>query len=122
TYEAATELGELFERLGGSDLYIQRDLTRDELLAFAEQISASYRAGTGTFRSPTPKIRLRPVADSARLRGLELEDLTPDQRIVRMYASAVVIMRRFFEDLQASRYILPRRIKRIAQSLVDLSD
>ena len=122
TYEAATELGELFERLGGSELYIQRDVTREELLAFAEQISISYRAGAGTFRSPTPKIRLRAVADAARLRGLELEDLSPDQRIVRMYASAVVIMRRFFEDLQASRYILPRRIKRIAQSLVDLSD
>jgi hypothetical protein len=122
TYEAAAELGDLFERLGGSELSVQRDLTRDELLAFAEQISISYRAGAGTFRSPTPKIRLRQVADSARLRGLELEDLSPDQRIVRMYASAVVIMRRFFEDLQASRYILPRRIKRIAQSLVDLSD
>jgi hypothetical protein len=122
TYEAATELGELFERLGGSELSIQRDLTREELLAFSEQISISYRAGAGTFRSPTPKIRLRPVSDSARLRGLELEDLSPDQRIVRMYASAVVIMRRFFEDLQASRYILPRRIKRIAQSLVDLSE
>lgn len=121
-YEAATELGELFERLGGSDLYIQRDVTREELLAFAEQISSSYRSSAGSFQSPTPKIRLRAVADNARLRGLELEDLTPDQRIVRMYASAVVIMRRFFEDLQASRYILPRRIKRIAQSLVDLSD
>jgi hypothetical protein len=121
TYEAATELGELFERFGGSELYVQRDVTREELLSFAEQISISYR-GAGQFRSPTPKIRLRAVADSARLRGLELEDLTPDQRIVRMYASAIVIIRRFFEDLQASRYILPRRIKRIAQSLVDLSD
>lgn len=122
TYEAATELGELFERLGGSELSIQRDLTREELLAFAEQISLSYRAAAGSFRSPTPKIRLRVVADAARLRGLELENLTADQRIVRTYASAIVIMRRFFDDLQASRYILPRRIKRIAQSLVDLSE
>ena len=120
TYEAASELGELFERLGGSELYIQRDLTREELLAFSEQISNSYRGQR--FRAPTSKIRLRPVADNARLRGLELESLSEDQRIVRMYASAVVIMRRFYEDLQASRYILPRRIKRIAQSLVDLSD
>jgi HD-GYP domain-containing protein (c-di-GMP phosphodiesterase class II) len=122
TYEMASELGDLFERMGGSDLFIQRDLTREELMAFAEQISQSYRTVGGTFRSPTPKIRLRQVADSARLRGLELEELSADQRIVRMYASAVVIMRRFFEDLQSSRYILPRRIKRIAQSLVDLSD
>jgi len=118
TYDAASELGELFERIGGSELSIQRDLTREELLAFSEQISRVYRGLS--YIPPTPKIRLRPVNDAARLRGLELEVLTEDQRIIRMYASAVVIMRRFYEDLQASRYILPRRIKRIAQSLVDL--
>lgn len=121
TYDAAAELGEMFERFGGSDLSISRDVTREELLALAEQISICHRTG-GQFRSPSPKIRLRPVTDAARLRGIDLEDLSPDQRIVRAYASAVVIMRRFFEDLNASKYILPRRIKRIAQSLVDLSD
>jgi len=31
-------------------------------------------------------------------------------------------MRRFFEDLREGRYALPRRVKRIAQSLVDLSE
>lgn len=122
-YIAAQELGDLFMALGGSELFIQRDITREELNMLAEQISAFYRQGASVqFRSPTPKIRLRPVNDAARLRGIELENLTTDQRIVRAYASAVVIMRRFFEDLQHSRYILPRRIKRIAQSLVDLSD
>jgi len=123
TYDAAAELGDIFEHLGGfSEVHIQRDLTREELLSFAEQISVAHRSGANSFRSPTPKIRLRQVADAARLRGIELEDLTPDQRITRMYASAVVILRRFYEDLQSSRYILPRRIKRIAQSLVDLSE
>jgi hypothetical protein len=121
TYEAAAELGDIFERLGGSDLFIERSLTREELYAFAEQISVGYRSAPGSFRSPTPKIRLRVVNDAARLRGMELEDLTEEQRIVRAYASAVVIMRRFYEDLNSSKYILPRRIKRIAQSLVDLS-
>ena len=121
-YEAASELGEIFDRLGGSDLFIERSVSREELMAFAEQISLGFRAAPGSFRSPTTKIRLRQVTDAARLRGLELEDLQPDQKIVRAYASAVVIMRRFFEDLMASRYILPRRIKRIAQSLVDLSE
>lgn len=121
TYEMASELGEIFERLGGSELSISRDITRDELFGVAEQISAGFRTGRGAFRS-TNKVRLRPVNEAARLRGLELETLTDEQRIVRMYANAVVIMRRFFEDLHASKYILPRRIKRIAQSLVDLSE
>ena len=62
------------------------------------------------------------MTDAARFRGLEIEQLSFEQKVVRTYASAVVIMRRFFADLQASRYVLPRRIKRVAQSLVDLSE
>ncbi|OJY16945.1 MAG: hypothetical protein BGO98_12265 [Myxococcales bacterium 68-20] len=121
-YEAAAELGDLLERLGGSELHISRDITREDLNAFAEQISLYHRTGNASQIRIPPKMHLRRVADAARLRGIELENLTPDERIVRAYASAVVIMRRFFEDLSASRYVLPRRIKRIAQSLVDLSD
>ena len=122
TYEAASELAELLEWCGGSELSIARDVTQPELLAFAEAISAAMRAEKGRgLRSPSPKIRLRPVGDAARVRGLELERLPIEQRIVRNYATAVVVLRRFFEDLAGSRYVLPRRIKRIAQNLVDLS-
>lgn len=121
-YEAASELGALLEALGGSELHIARDVTREELHVFAEALSTFHRTGVAANLRLPAKIHLRKVADSARLRGIDLEDLTPDQRIVRAYGSAVVIMRRFFEDLTASRYVLPRRIKRIAQSLVDLSD
>jgi tetratricopeptide (TPR) repeat protein len=121
-YENAAELGALLERLGGSELLIHHEVSRDELNAFAEQISVFHRTGSAAQVRIPPRIKLRAVADAARLRGIELEKLSPDQRIVRAYASAVVIMRRFFEDLGRSRYILPRRIKRIAQSLVDLSD
>ncbi len=121
-YDAAAELGALLERMGGSELHISRDITREDLNAFAEQVSLYHRTGNASQIRVPPKMHLRRVADVARLRGIELESLTPDQRIVRAYASAVVIMRRFFEDLSASRYVLPRRIKRIAQSLVDLSD
>ena len=121
-YEQAIELGEILEWCGGSELVVMRDITQEEMLAFAEAISQATRNERGRFRSPSPKIRIRQVDDNARLRGLEIESLNPEQRIVRTYASAVVIMRRFFEDLHASRYVLPPRIKRIAQSLVDLSE
>ncbi|MBX3233827.1 MAG: hypothetical protein KF837_41270, partial [Labilithrix sp.] len=121
-YEAATDLGAILERFGGSELHIARDITREELHQFAEQISIMHRSGNAAQVRLPRSMQLRQVADTARLRGIELEDLSPDQRMVRAYASAVVIMRRFFEDLSASKYVLPRRIKRIAQSLVDLSD
>lgn len=121
-YQLASELGEIFEWLGGSELIMQRDISREEMLAFAEEISRCMRTERGSFRSPSPKIRLRKVADAARLRGIEVEQLDQEQRIRRTYASAVVVMRRFYEDLQESHYMLPRRIKRVAQSLVDLSE
>jgi len=123
-YEAATELGDILEWCGGSDLTIQKDVAQRELQLFAEAVGAALRGAKGgsAYKAPSPKIRLRPVTDAARFRGLEIEQLTFEQKVVRTYASAVVIMRRFFADLNASRYVLPRRIKRVAQSLVDLSD
>ena len=123
-YDAATELGDILEWCGGSDLTIQKDVAVKEVQLFAEAVGAALRGAKGgsAYKAPSPKIRLRPVTDAARFRGLEVEQLAFEQKVVRTYASAVVIMRRFFADLSASRYVLPRRIKRVAQSLVDLSD
>jgi HD-GYP domain-containing protein (c-di-GMP phosphodiesterase class II) len=121
-YESAAELAEILEWCGGSELSIAKDVTQAEVFALAEAISTAMRAEKGKgFRSPSPKIRLRAVGEAVRLRGLEVERLPLDQRIARGYAGAVVVLRRFFDDLTASRYVLPRRIKRIAQTLVDLS-
>jgi hypothetical protein len=119
-YDAALELGQAVERLGGSELTVTRDLTREDLHKLVEAFAQTFRNGR-PFSSPTPRFRVRPVNPAARLRGLELEVLTADERIVRTYASAVVILRRFYEDLARSRYVMPRRIKRVAQGLVDLS-
>jgi HD-GYP domain-containing protein (c-di-GMP phosphodiesterase class II) len=122
TYESATELAEIMEWCGGSELSIARDITQSELLSFAEAISAALRGEKGRpFKSPTPKIKLRAVGDAARSRGIDVEKLGLEQRVVRTYATAVVVLRRFFDDLAASKYVLPRRIKRVAQNLVDLS-
>jgi tetratricopeptide (TPR) repeat protein len=120
-YESAAELGDILERCGGSELTIERDVSAEELRSFAEAVSAALQRGKA-FRSPSTRIRLRPVTDAARLRGLDVEDLPFEQRVVRAYASAVVIMRRLFEDLRAGRYMLPRRVKRVAQTIVDLSE
>jgi hypothetical protein len=123
TYEQASELGGIMEWCGGAELLIQRDVTAPELHQFAEAISVALRSAKREgYSPPSPRIRLRAVADAARVRGFEVEVLSTEQRVVRTYASAIVIMRRFFEDLGRSRYVLPRRIKRVAQSLVDLSD
>ncbi len=122
TYESARELGAILEASGAAEITVQRDVTKDDLRAFAEAFSSSLRGGKQrSFRSPSPRIKLRAVNAAAR-RGLEVEKLDDELRIVRTYASAVVVMRRFFEDLGEGKYVLPRRIKRIAQGLVDLSE
>src|SRR4029079_1898367 len=62
-HEAAAELGALLERLGGSELTIAREITREDCMAFAEQISHYHRTGNASqFRLP-PRISLRPVSD-----------------------------------------------------------
>ena len=121
-YDAAQDLGEILAWCGGAELIVSRDITIKDLTAFADAISGAQRNRRNEeFQSPTPKIRLRQVSEAAKLRGVDVEHLDLEQRIVRTYASAVVVMRRFFEDLKAGRLIMPPKIKRIAQSLVDLS-
>lgn len=122
-YDAAMDLGEILSWCGGAELAIARDITINELRDFADALAAAQRnRRTEEFQSPTRKIRLRAVSAAAKLRGVDIEYLNLEQRIVRTYASAVVVMRRFFEDLRSGQYVLPPKIKRIAQNLVDLSE
>ncbi|MBI2892244.1 MAG: tetratricopeptide repeat protein [Deltaproteobacteria bacterium] len=122
-YDSATELGEMLAWCGGSELTIQREVTQAELRSFAQAVNVALRGEEGKgLGGISPRIRLRPVSEAARLRGLEVEELPHEQKVVRTYATAVVIMRRLFEDLAAGKLVLPRRVKRVAQKLVDLSE
>jgi hypothetical protein len=122
TYEGAIELGELLKRFGYSEMAIARDVSTQDFFAFVSAVGNAQRSGQGQqLEKPSARIRLRAVAESALKRGAVVERLDEKQAIVRTYASAIVIMRRFFEQLRKGRYELPQRVKRIAQSLVDLS-
>ena len=131
-YEAAAELGEMLEQCGGAELTIQQGATKDDLKKLAELVRGAGRGEKG--RLPlqvSPRVRLRVVAEAARVRGLHVDEPpqqgTPerarweDEKVVRAYASAVVLLRRFFEELGRGASALPRGVKRVAQMLVDLS-
>ncbi len=121
-YEGATELGEILKKYGFSELAIARNVTPQDLFAFVAAMGEAHRSGrSANMEKPSARIRLRAVAESALRRGATVERLDEHQAVIRMYASAIVIMRRFFEQLQKGRYDLPQRVKRIAQMLVDLS-
>lgn len=121
-YEAALELGAMMKKCGGSELSFAPDVSAEDLRVFVIATTRTLREPMTKFSDfDVPKVRLREVSAAAQLRGLEVEQLEEEQRIVRTYASAVVVMRRFFEDLLRGEAEMPRRIKRIAQALVDLS-
>jgi curved DNA-binding protein CbpA len=121
-YDAAAELAEMLERLGGAEIAFAPETSLADLRHFVRAAVQSLReAGTRFSDFELRNVRVRAVSDAALLRGIDAEHLPPEARIVRTYASAVVILRRFFEALGQGDLTLPKRIKRVAQSLVDLS-
>jgi hypothetical protein len=120
-YEAALELGEMVRRLGVSEITIQTEANRTDLTAlcrlFAPQARIPQHDG---LLEPSPNIRLRYV-NPARL-GDDEEALSYEEQVVRTYATAVVVMRRVYENLMSGRYQLPHQAKRLAQRLVMLSE
>ncbi len=122
-YEIARELEQILARCGGSELSFSTEVSAVDLRRFAAAIVTVIRDPRARYADhEVPNIRVRSAASATVLRSLGAETLGDDERLVRAYASAIVILRRFHEDLVRGVYVLPRRIKRIAQTLVDLSE
>jgi curved DNA-binding protein CbpA len=122
-YEGALELGEILAKVGAAEIGVRREAQASDFYAFASVLADALRKPKPPkIERPSPNIRLRELAASAMLREeLLSERVDPNVQVARIYASAVVIMRRFFEDLRRGKYDLPQRVKRVAQRLVDLS-
>ena len=121
-YDLAREIETALERCGGSEISFSVDVGPSDLRKFLAAVTTVLRDPRARYADhDVPNIRIRSANSETVLRALGAETLDEGQRIVRAYASAVVILRRFHEDLTAGHYVLPRRIKRIAQQLVDLS-
>src|SRR6185436_4146932 len=122
-YEGALELGTILHRVGAAEIGIMRDARDSDFYALASALADALRSAKPTrIERPSPRIRLRGINAIALNREIQLEErLDPNLQVARTYASAVVIMRRFFEELRRGKYDLPQRVKRVAQRLVDLS-
>ncbi|EYF03055.1 J domain-containing protein [Chondromyces apiculatus] len=122
TYEGALELAEILERCGYSEIGVARDVRAPDLITFATAAAESLRSGRSLPERPAPHIRLRAVGDAVLRRETAVDRVDDEtEAIVRTYATAIVVMRRFFDDLMKGRYALRQSVKRIAQRLVDLS-
>ncbi|GMV18985.1 MAG: hypothetical protein AMXMBFR56_72090 [Polyangiaceae bacterium] len=120
-YEAALELSQMVRRLGVTQLTIQTDAERADLTALARLFQPPHdvKAEHGVLE-PSPRVRLRYVS-AARLDEND-QQMSPEDQILRTYATSVVVMRRVYENLMAARYQLPNQAKRLAQRLVTLSE
>lgn len=121
-YQAALELGQMLSKLG---------LTQVTFTAGCE--TADVKAFVGAFihalKDPSTRDELLAASPHVRLRNVSTDVLTEDEAslpadeiVVRTYASAVVVLRRLFEDVESGHYQLPHQAKRIAQKLVMLSE
>lgn len=122
-YESASEFGNLLGKCGASEISLTADVTVANLLQFAEELSISARdpQQRGRLISATlTNISVRQV-DSTLQRDDE-SSLPIEEQILRLYATALVVMRRYFEKLARGRMVMPHKVKRIAQRLVTLSD
>lgn len=124
TYASALELAQLFDRCGISEVTFEPAVTPDDLRELALVMSVALRdPARRSFAVNAPLERITLHRKDPSLSARERPSALPvKERIVRLYASALVVMRRFLSQLAAGATVLPQRVKRLGQSLVSLSE
>ena len=123
-YQTAAELGALLGRTGASEVQFGAGVTQANLLAFAAAFVAALRdpERQKTFLATRlDNVELRKI-DPIVLKPRQFNELPIYERILRLYATALVVMRQFHQDVSHGLTILPHRVKRLAQRLVSLSE
>lgn len=122
SFETAAELGALLLRCGVSELRFEPALSRADLKAVAQAIASALREGGAEGRLAelrVPNVVLQKVDVHY---GTARHVDPKGRRSLGYYASALVVMRRYFDELAAGTAVLPHRVKRIAQGLVELAE
>ncbi len=118
--DAVLSLGGLLARCGGAFLEVDPGATATDVRAFIEAVSTSLGKDDGSFSAATNKIRLLPVSDVLRTRGVDVERLAAEPRAVRAFASTTIALRAYREAVLAKRYALPRSVIRAVNELASL--
>jgi hypothetical protein len=123
-YESAADLGALLRRCNVSEVSITQEVTRDGLAAFSAATEAALRDSSkaaALVDKAIPGITVRRVESLLTQREQE-QDGSIEGRFLRLYASALVVLRRFFDAVAAGSQIVPHRVKRLAQAFVNLAE
>ena len=123
-YQSAIELGALLAKCGASEVRLTSGLTEHDLLVFAEAISTSLRDPEKRgllLEANIENINVRAV-DALLVKREDEQDLSIKERTLRAYASAILVVRQFYEAIASGATMLPHRVKRVAQRLVILAE
>jgi hypothetical protein len=123
-YESAMEVGKMLSTCGVSELSFAAELSEQDLLGLCEAFSISVRDPSQRSRLLDAKINnvgVRQV-DTTLQSSEDNEDLPQMEETLRAYASALVVLRQFYERMAQGKTVLPHRVKRVAQRLVSLAE
>jgi hypothetical protein len=123
-YSACTELGAMLDRGGVSEVNFPSAASENDIAAFARSVVNSERdhANPGQLlHASCGGIRLRRINAQAVDTAAMAQESVRD-RIVRAYASAIVVVRELFDKLRMGDLRLPQRVKRVAQRLITHAD
>lgn len=120
TYESLQELGNLLEKIGLNEVRVGRRVGARSLDKMLSSFASARARGLATRRVQVDEhVRMQYVDPSFLLGGQE-DELDLHEQIARTYTSAIVVMRRVYQALEAGEPRLVSTTKRVAQSLVML--
>jgi hypothetical protein len=123
-YESAMEVGKLLAIGGVSEVSFNADVTEQDLLQFCEAFAISVRdpAQRGhLLEAKLSNVIVRQV-DRSLQRNEEEQNLPELEKTLRAYASALVVLRQFYERMSQGKTVLPHRVKRVAQRMVSMAE
>jgi hypothetical protein len=124
-YDSAMEVGKLLLTCGVSEISFTVDMSEHDLLELCEAFSIASRdpqRRKHLLDAKLNQIVVRAVDSTLRSKEATEDDAPSMELALRAYASALVVMRQFFERIGKGKNVLPHRVKRVAQRLVALAD
>ncbi|MBW2457646.1 MAG: hypothetical protein JRI68_24290 [Deltaproteobacteria bacterium] len=120
-YAAANQLRNLLALMGVSQITIGFDVPVDDLRSLQEAFATAMREKRAA-SAPADLSRIRLRVGRPPGEFTEFDGLPEEERALKIYALAVVIVRRFFEQLQRGSFELPGHLRRIGQQLIQLAE
>jgi hypothetical protein len=123
-YESAMEVGKLLAIGSVSELSFTAEVTEQDLLGLCEAFSISVRDPSQRGRLLEAKIANVIVRklDSSLQSAVDDPNLPDMEKTLRAYASALVVLREFYERMAQGKTVLPHRVKRVAQRMVSMAE